>query len=57
MTPTTTPTKREAVSAALTELARKLAAHKLLHLRGKLDWAGELDAQRRSRLPEWDQGR
>lgn len=50
-------TKREAVNAASTELARELAARKLLDMRGKLAWAGELDDRRRARFPEWDLGR
>ncbi len=50
-------TKREAVNAALTEMARKLAARKLLEMRGKLKWEGNLDKQRRSRFPGWDQER
>ena len=50
-------TKREAVNAALTEMARKLAARKLLGMRGKLKWEGDLDAQRKSRFPDWDHGR
>lgn len=50
-------TKREAVNAALNEFARKLAARKLLEMRGKVSWEGDLDAQRNSRFPGWDQGR
>ena len=50
-------TKREAVNAALTEFARKLAARKLLQMRGKVTWGGDPDAQRNSRFPGWDQGR
>ena len=50
-------TKREAVNTALVDLARKLAARKLLEMRGKLKWGGDLDTQRRSRFPGWDQGR
>ena len=50
-------TKREAVHAALTELARRLAARKLLEMRGKLKWQGDLDKMRRSRFPDWDKGR
>ena len=50
-------TKREAVHAALAELARKLAARKLLDMRGTLKWDANLDKQRRSRFPGWDQGR
>ena len=50
-------TKREAVNAALAELARKLAARKLLELRGKMKWQGDLEKQRRSRFPGWDRGR
>ena len=50
-------TKREAVNAALAELARKLAARKLLDMRGTLNWEGELDPQRRPRFAQWDEGR
>ena len=50
-------TKREAVHAALAELARKLAARKLLDMRGTLKWEGDLDPQRRSRFAGWDEGR
>jgi Arc/MetJ family transcription regulator len=50
-------TKREAVNAALAELARKLAARKLLEMRGKLKLEGDLDLERRSRFPGWDEGR
>lgn len=49
-------TKREAVNAALTEFARKLAARKLLEMRGTLTWEGDLDEQRNSRFPDWDKG-
>jgi antitoxin ParD1/3/4 len=47
-------TKRDAVNAALTELARKLAARKLLEMRGTVTWEGDLSAQRESRFPDWD---
>ena len=50
-------TKRDAVNAALTDFARKLAAHKLLEMRGKVTWEGELDAQRGPRFPGWEKGR
>lgn len=50
-------TKREAVNAALAELARKLAARKLLDMRGTMQWEGNLDQQRRSRFAQWDEGR
>ena len=50
-------TKREAVNAALAELARKLAARKLLDMRGTVKWEGNLDQQRRSRFANWDEGR
>lgn len=50
-------TKREAVNAALAELARKLAARKLLDMRGTMQWEGNLDQQRRSRFAKWDEGR
>ena len=47
-------TKREAVNAALTELARKLAARKLLEMRGTMAWEGDLTAQRATRFPHWN---
>ena len=50
-------TKREAVNAALADLACRLAARKLLEMRGKVALDGNLDAQRRSRFPEWDEAR
>lgn len=50
-------TKREAVNAALAELARKLAARKLLDMRGTVKWEGNLDQQRRPRFANWDEGR
>ena len=48
-------TKREAVNAALTDFARKLAARKLLEMRGTVVWEGNLDLRRGSRFPGWDQ--
>lgn len=50
-------TKRDAVNAALVELARKLAARKLLDMQGTLAWEGDLPAQRASRFSDWDAGR
>ena len=50
-------TKREAVNAALADLARRLAARQLLEMRGKVALDGDLDGQRRSRFPEWDKAR
>jgi Arc/MetJ family transcription regulator len=51
-------TKREAVNTALAELARKLAARQLLGMRcPKLQLEGDLELQRRSRFPGWDEGR
>ena len=46
-------TKREAVHAALTHLARRLAARQLLALRGQLDWQGDLNEVREPRFPGW----
>ena len=46
--------KREAVHAALTDHARRLAASKLLALRGSRRWEGDLDEMRASRFPAWD---
>ena len=42
-------TKRAAVNAALVEYARLLKRRKLLELRGKVDWKGDLDQLRRTR--------
>jgi Arc/MetJ family transcription regulator len=47
-------TKREAVNASLVEMARNLAARKLLGMRGKLHLEGDLAEQRGSRFPDWD---
>jgi Arc/MetJ family transcription regulator len=47
-------TKREAVHAALTDHARRLAALKLLAMRGTRRWQGDLDDLRETRFPEWD---
>ncbi len=47
-------TKREAVHAALTDMARRLAARQLLDMQGKFDWQGELHEVREPRFPDWD---
>jgi Arc/MetJ family transcription regulator len=47
-------TKREAVHAALGDHARRMAALKLLALRGTRRWQGDLDDVRKARFPEWD---
>lgn len=47
-------TKREAVHAALTDLARRLAARQSLDMQGQFDWQGELHEVREPRLPGWD---
>lgn len=48
-------TKREAVHAALTDLARRLAARRLLEMRGAFEWQGDLNEVREPRFPGWDQ--
>jgi Arc/MetJ family transcription regulator len=50
-------TEREAVNVALAELARKLAARKLLEMRCTVELEGDLGLQQRSRFPGEDQGR
>jgi Arc/MetJ family transcription regulator len=42
-------TKREAVHRGLEALIRHQAQLKMLRLRGKLDWQGDLDQMRRGR--------
>jgi Arc/MetJ family transcription regulator len=43
------PSKKAAVNSALVELVRALKRKKLLSLRGKVRWEGDLDALRRRR--------
>jgi Arc/MetJ family transcription regulator len=43
-------TKKELVNYALEELVRKLKRKKLLDLKGKVEWTGNLDEMRRSRV-------
>jgi Arc/MetJ family transcription regulator len=42
-------TKKELVNYALEELVRKLKRKKLLELKGKVEWTGNLDEMRTSR--------
>lgn len=42
-------TKKEVVNYALEELVRKLKRKKMLNLKGKVEWIGDLDDMRRSR--------
>jgi Arc/MetJ family transcription regulator len=42
-------TKKELVNYALEELVRKLKRKKLLDLKGKVEWTGNLDEMRTSR--------
>jgi Arc/MetJ family transcription regulator len=42
-------TKKELVNYALEELVRKLKRKKLLELKGKVEWSGNLDEMRTSR--------
>lgn len=44
-----TTTKRATVDYALRELVRRKQRQAVLGLRGKVDWAGDLDESRRSR--------
>ncbi len=43
-------TKKETVNYALEELVRKLKRKKILDLEGKVEWIGDLDEMRRSRV-------
>jgi Arc/MetJ family transcription regulator len=43
-------TKKEVVNYALEELVRKLKRKKLHGLKGKVEWVGDLDEMRRSRI-------
>jgi len=44
------PTKKAAINAALLEFARTLKRRELLALRGKINWQGNLDELRLSRV-------
>ncbi len=48
-------TKREAVHAALTHMARRLAARELLKMRGTMNWQGDLNQVREPRFAGWDE--
>ena len=50
-------TKREAVHAALSDMARRLAARQLLEMRGTADFAGDPPSAREPRFAGWDAGR
>jgi Arc/MetJ family transcription regulator len=43
-------TKKDLVNYALEELVRRLRRKRLLDLKGKVDWVGDLDEMRRSRV-------
>lgn len=43
-------TKKELVNFALEELVRKLKRKKLLELAGKVEWVGDLEEWRKSRV-------
>jgi len=43
-------TKKEVVNYAVEELVRKLKRKKILELEGKIEWTGNLDKLRKSRL-------
>ncbi len=43
-------TKKEVVNYALEELVRKLKRKKMLRLKGKVEWIGDLEEMRRSRI-------
>lgn len=45
-----TPTKRATVEYALQELVRRKARRRVLSLRGKIEWIGDLDASRAGRV-------
>ena len=47
-------TKREAVHAALTDMARRLAARQLLAMRGTKDFEAEPPTVREPRFADWD---
>ena len=44
------PTKKAAINAALLEFSNALKRRQLLALRGKVDWQGDLDRLRTSRV-------
>ena len=46
-------TKKEAVNAALADYVSTLRRRKLLELRGKIHWEGDLDELRRDRRSRW----
>ena len=46
-----TPTKRATVHFALEELVRRNERRAVLELRGTVDWEGDLDESRSSRVP------
>jgi len=46
-------TKKAAVNAALAEYVDTLRRRKLLALRGKIHWEGDLDELRRDRRSRW----
>jgi Arc/MetJ family transcription regulator len=48
------PTKKAAVNAALAEYVRLLKRRRLLALRGKIRWDGDLDKLRSARQPDSD---
>ncbi|HEY9776911.1 MAG TPA: type II toxin-antitoxin system VapB family antitoxin [Planktothrix sp.] len=43
-------TKKELINFALAELVRRKRRKKILNLKGKVDWIGELDDMRADRL-------
>ena len=46
--------KSAVVAAGLTRLVRKSRCEGLMALRGKVQWEGDLDEMRRSRVFDWD---
>jgi Arc/MetJ family transcription regulator len=47
---TGTKTKKDLVNYAVAELVRKLKRKKILDLEGKVEWEGQLDSSRKSRI-------
>jgi Arc/MetJ family transcription regulator len=45
-----TDTKRATVHYALQELVRRRSRQRILDLRGRVDWVGDLDQSRRDRI-------
>jgi Arc/MetJ family transcription regulator len=45
-----TTTKRATVHFALEELVRRRSRQRILELRGRVDWVGDLDQSRRDRI-------